>query len=222
MSDKPAPSSLGDRVCVLVVEDEMMIALDVQMMLEDNGYAVLGPAGAVEGALRLLDDTRPDVAVLDGNLRGRPVVPVAQRLRDLGIPFVLSSAYDIFPFDGSEALAGIENVRKPATESRLIAALQRAYDKERRGMHRKERRAGIISRTGVGRSCVAGQAGFRRRASGSKIRHGRSALSRPDIGMQPLSAQQGVSVFSIPVRPPQAPTVSIAAITASGLVWCTM
>jgi two-component SAPR family response regulator len=126
MSDKPAPSLPGDRVSVLVVEDEMMIALDVQMMLEDNGYAVLGPVGSVEGALRLLDDTHPDAAVLDGNLRGRPVVPVAQRLRSLQIPFVLSSAYDIFPFEGSEALDGVENVRKPVTEAGLIAALEKA------------------------------------------------------------------------------------------------
>ncbi|MFC3170320.1 response regulator [Paracoccus fontiphilus] len=111
---------------MLVVEDEMMIALDVQMMLEDNGYTVLGPAGSVEGALRLLDELRPDVAVLDGNLRGRPVIPVARRLRSLEIPFVLSSAYDIFTFDGSDVLAGAENVQKPVSENRLIAALQRA------------------------------------------------------------------------------------------------
>lgn len=125
MSDKPAPCSPGDRVSVLVVEDEMMIALDIQMMLEDNGYTVLGPAGSVESALRLLDDLRPDVAVLDGNLRGRSVVPVAQRLQGLRIPFVLSSAYDTFTFEGSEVLAGVENVQKPVSENRLIAALQR-------------------------------------------------------------------------------------------------
>lgn len=75
----------------------MIIALDVQMMLEDNGYRVLGPAGSVDGALRSLE-----------------------------IPFVLSSAYDIFPFDGSEILEGAENVRKPVSEGRLLTALQRA------------------------------------------------------------------------------------------------
>ena len=126
MSDTFPQRLPDDRVSVLVVEDEMIIALDVQMMLEDNGYRVLGPAGSVDGALRLLDDLRPDVAVLDGNLRGRPIIPVARRLRSLEIPFVLSSAYDIFPFDGSEILAGAENVRKPVSEGRLMAALQRA------------------------------------------------------------------------------------------------
>ena len=126
MSDK-SPQRLRDgRASVLIVEDEMLIALDIQMMLEDNGFQVVGPAGSVDSALRLLDDIRPDVAVLDGNLRGRPVVPVAQRLRSLQIPFVLSSAYDLFTFDGSEVLAGAENVQKPISEGRLIAALQRA------------------------------------------------------------------------------------------------
>ena len=126
MSDK-SPQRLSDgRASVLVVEDEMLIALDLQMMLEDNGFQVLGPAGSVESALRLLEDIRPDVAVLDGNLRGRPIIPVAQRLRSLEIPFVFSSAYDIFTFEGSEVLAGAENVQKPVFEDRLIAAVQRA------------------------------------------------------------------------------------------------
>ena len=64
--------------------------------------------------------------MLDGNLRGRPIIPVARRLRSLEIPFVLSSAYDIFPFDGSEILEGAENGRKSVSEGRLLAALQRA------------------------------------------------------------------------------------------------
>lgn len=126
MSDTPLQRLADGRVSVLVVEDEVLIALDVQMMLEDHGYQVLGPAGSVESALRLLEGSRPDVAVLDGNLRGRPIIPVALRLRSLRIPFVLSSAYASFPFEGSEVLAGAENVQKPVSEKRLIAAVQRA------------------------------------------------------------------------------------------------
>lgn len=48
------------------------------------------------------------------------------RLRSLEFPFVLSSAYDIFTFEGSEALTGAENVQKPVCERRLMAALERA------------------------------------------------------------------------------------------------
>lgn len=125
MPDKTAQRPSGSRASVLVVEDESLIAMDVQMMLEDNGFHVLGPAGTVESALQLLEEVRPDVAVLDGNLRGQPVVPVARRLRSLEIPFVLASAYDIFDFEGSEVLAGAENIQKPVSERRLIAVLQR-------------------------------------------------------------------------------------------------
>ncbi|WP_246100466.1 hypothetical protein [Cereibacter sediminicola] len=49
---------------VLVVEDDFLIALDLQMMLEDAGHSVLGPVGTVEAALRLLDSAHPDVATL--------------------------------------------------------------------------------------------------------------------------------------------------------------
>lgn len=100
MPDKSVQWPRDGRALVLVVEDEMMFAFDLQMMLEDNGYRVLGPAASVDSALTLLEDACPDVAVLDGNLRGRPVVPVARRLRCLEIPFVLSSAYDIFTYRG--------------------------------------------------------------------------------------------------------------------------
>ncbi|MCE6967381.1 response regulator [Cereibacter sphaeroides] len=111
---------------VLVVEDEFLIALDLQMMLEDAGHSVVGPAGTVEAALQLLEGIPPDVAALDLNLHGQLVVPVAVRLRGLQIPFVLASAYASSGFDGSEVLAGVENVGKPIHPRRLLDALGRA------------------------------------------------------------------------------------------------
>lgn len=111
---------------VLVVEDEFLIALDLQMMLEKAGHSVLGPASTVEAALRLLEGVPPHVATLDLNLRGQLVAPVAVRLRSLQIPFVLASAYPSCGFDGCEALAGVENVGKPSDPSRLLDALGRA------------------------------------------------------------------------------------------------
>jgi two-component SAPR family response regulator len=119
------PQNVGNRPGVLVVEDEFMVALDIQAMLKSNGYRVLGPAGTVDAALRLLAHEQPDLAVLDVNLNGHPVVPVARRLRSLEIPFVLVSAYVSFDFDDSEVLAEVENVGKPFTERQLLAALGR-------------------------------------------------------------------------------------------------
>lgn len=110
---------------ILVVEDEALIAIDIEIMLEDNGYRVFGPAGSIESALRLLEDVRPDVAMLDLNIRGRSVAPVAQRLQDLRIPFVIASAYNSFDDYGGDILSGIENIGKPISEHRLIETLDR-------------------------------------------------------------------------------------------------
>ena len=55
---------------LLIVEDELLIALELQSIVEQLGGTVVGPAGSVEGALQLLADTTPNAALLDANLRG--------------------------------------------------------------------------------------------------------------------------------------------------------
>ena len=111
---------------VLVVEDEFLIAMDLELLLRRHGWRVLGPAATVDQALRLLrDGETPDVALLDVNLGGEPVTPVAQELRARGVPFVLASAYHV-PALAAAALAGALNVGKPTDERRLLAALARA------------------------------------------------------------------------------------------------
>ena len=111
---------------VLVVEDEVLIALDLKMTLKENGHSVSGPVGTVEGALRLLEREQPDVAVLDVNLGDQLVIPVARCLRRLNVPYVLSSSYLTIDCEGSEILTEVENVGKPFEEERLLEALSRA------------------------------------------------------------------------------------------------
>ena len=76
--------------------------------------------------LQLLADERPDVALLDVNLRGEPVTPVAEELRARRVPFVLASAYDHHGLAAVTALAGVPNLGKPTDERRLLAALAKA------------------------------------------------------------------------------------------------
>jgi DNA-binding NtrC family response regulator len=79
-------STMLTDINVLVVEDEAMIALDLSMTFEDVGAEVVGPCLTVESALdRALE---ADVAVLDVDLQGRPVFPVADSLARSGTPFV--------------------------------------------------------------------------------------------------------------------------------------
>jgi len=65
---------------VLVVEDEALIAMDLQALLEDAGYTVLGPANSIAAAMALLDGNEPDVALLDVNLGRSDVFGVANEL----------------------------------------------------------------------------------------------------------------------------------------------
>ena len=120
-----APDPRLDGRLVLVVEDEILIAMDLELLLQRNGWRVLGPAATVAEALWLLQGETPDVASLDINLRGELVTPVAEELRARGVPFVLTSAYD-----GQEltvpALAKAPKVGKPTEERRLLATLLQA------------------------------------------------------------------------------------------------
>jgi len=67
-------------ISVLVVEDEALIAMDLQALLEDAGYRVLGPANSTAAAMALLAGQDPDVALLDVNLGRSDVFGVANEL----------------------------------------------------------------------------------------------------------------------------------------------
>jgi CheY-like chemotaxis protein len=78
---------------VLVVEDEVMIRMLLEDMLSDLGYDVAGTAGGLDEALTLAREADVDVAILDVNLNGNPVYPVAQILTARGVPFIFSTGY---------------------------------------------------------------------------------------------------------------------------------
>ena len=82
---------------LLVVEDELLVALDVCMMVEDLGYDVAGPAPTSESALALLEVERPGAALLDENLGGVSVAPLARELSRRHIPFGIVSGHGRSP-----------------------------------------------------------------------------------------------------------------------------
>ncbi|CAN7458141.1 response regulator [Caulobacter sp. LjRoot300] len=91
---------------IMIVEDEALVALMVEDLLTDFGCQISGSFGAVEEALAYLSDaaTPPalDGAVLDVNIGGTMVFPVAERLRAAGIPFVFATGYGALPRKGFE------------------------------------------------------------------------------------------------------------------------
>ena len=96
MPSAPAPERPPAGPLVLVVEDEFLLALELELLLGQHGYRVLGPASTV-----------------------------AEALRARGVPFVLASAYDRAQL-AAEVLAGAPNVGKPVNVRRLLAALAQA------------------------------------------------------------------------------------------------
>lgn len=97
--------------------------MDLQGILEANGWKVLGPVANVQRALRLLEAQLPSVSILDVNLGHELVTPVAEYLQQHGVPFAVASAYDQPERVGGAALAGVPNVGKPTAMKRLFTVL---------------------------------------------------------------------------------------------------
>lgn len=86
-----APLLAGKRV--LIVEDEALVAMLIEGLLEECECSVVGPCSTVEKALEVANSETFDLAVLDVNLRGQMVYPVAEALSERHIPFLLVSGY---------------------------------------------------------------------------------------------------------------------------------
>jgi two-component sensor histidine kinase/CheY-like chemotaxis protein len=105
---------------VLIVEDAVLLALELETGLAEAGAEVVGPAYELEEAMALLDG-HIDAAVLDANLNGLSVMPVAQALWDRGVPFVFATGYG----DSGGAPTGFDApvIRKPYDVTQVAAAV---------------------------------------------------------------------------------------------------
>ncbi len=112
------------RRIVLVVEDEFLIAMELESVLTRGGFEVLGPASSVGQALELLRSHRPDAAVLDVTLNGEKITPVAVLLKTWGVPFVLASASDPAELARHDVLADVPNLGKPTDMRHLVEVVR--------------------------------------------------------------------------------------------------
>jgi CheY-like chemotaxis protein len=78
---------------ILIVEDEALVSMVIEEALKDLGCDVVGPVGTRDQALALAKAEALDGALLDVNLAGEPVYPVADALTSRGIPFVFVTGY---------------------------------------------------------------------------------------------------------------------------------
>lgn len=112
---------------MLIVEDEAMIAMLVEDMLADLGCTVVDIAGSVEQGLRLAEPgkTAIDAAILDVNVGGEKVFPVADALAAQGVPFVFATGYGLAGLDGRYENRPVlaKPFRREALEKSLASAL---------------------------------------------------------------------------------------------------
>ena len=104
------PSALRG-LAVLIAEDEYLLASDIARELERRGASTVGPFATTDRAVAALTGAAPDAAILDVNLRGTVVYPLADLLIELGTPFVFMTGYagEVLP----TRLSGVPCCHKP-------------------------------------------------------------------------------------------------------------
>ena len=110
-------------VRVLVVEDHWHVANALRSLLETEGMEVSGPAATTVDALRVATEQKPNLAIVDINLRGEMAYGLIDQLHDQGVRLVVVSGYAVLPLLKDKVAAVLQ---KPFNGPELLAALRRA------------------------------------------------------------------------------------------------
>jgi PAS domain S-box-containing protein len=123
-SPRPPANANANAKRVLVVEDEAMIGMLTASMVEELGYAPLGPMTNLADANEVIDRDKFDVAVIDLNLNGHPAYPLADALSLKGVPFIFVTGYAPDTID--RRFAHVPLIQKPIPREELASAIDRA------------------------------------------------------------------------------------------------
>ena len=115
---------MSDPRSILIVEDEPLIAMMLEDFIQSIGHRVSGSCDSVKGALAEVEKGDFDLAILDVNLKGESVWPVASALRGKGTPFVLASGGHVDP--PPPEFAGVPMIEKPYTIDRVTPIIDAA------------------------------------------------------------------------------------------------
>jgi DNA-binding NarL/FixJ family response regulator len=107
---------------VLIVEDDFLLADELARLLRERGYRVLGPVPSAPGACAVLRWHNPAAALLDVNLSGEMVTPVAAMLAEAGVPFAVVTGYGAADL-GEPLLQEAPRLGKPYDEAGLLRLL---------------------------------------------------------------------------------------------------
>jgi CheY-like chemotaxis protein len=113
---------VGPKGSALVVEDNMIIAMEAEEILHELGYANCHVCGSVRGAMQFIADNSISFALLDIDLGCETSEEIAATLHARGTPFIFASGYKEFP-EIAESLASVPVVTKPYTGGDIAAAI---------------------------------------------------------------------------------------------------
>jgi DNA-binding LytR/AlgR family response regulator len=108
---------------ILILEDEVLLALEAADTIAETGATVLGPAHRIDVALRLIHTDRPDAALLDVNINGVFSTEVAKCLAELRVPFVLATGYGAH----SDVAGSFAIIDKPYNRGQIQSVFQRLF-----------------------------------------------------------------------------------------------
>jgi CheY-like chemotaxis protein len=110
----------------LVAEDSLLILMSLEMLLEHQDVTIVGPASTVAEALALARAAEFDIAILDVNLHNELIFPVADALRELGIPFIFTTGYEPAGMIAPR-FADVPSIQKPYQSAALMKLVEHAF-----------------------------------------------------------------------------------------------
>ena len=122
------PVGKQERGRILIVEDEPLIALELEEFLINAGFKIAAIAGKLEKALALIESGSCDAAIVDANLAGVSASPLASALTARGMPFIVLSGYSSEQLEG--AFPGALLLQKPCRPAQVIQALHTIVPKQ--------------------------------------------------------------------------------------------
>jgi len=114
--------AMADPRSILIVEDEPLIAMMLEDFIQSLGHEVSGNCDSVGAALKQVERGDFDLAILDINLKGESVWPVASALRAKDIPFVLATGGHVDPPPAE--FASVPTIEKPYTIDRVTPIIE--------------------------------------------------------------------------------------------------
>jgi DNA-binding response OmpR family regulator len=119
-------NTVNEPASILLLEDDLLLAMDMEDHLIESGYRIIGPFGRIVDALDAIPRNKLTGAIVDLNLHGELSFPVIEALQARSIPVIVCSGYAELP-ELKSRLAGLPLLPKPWSPQKLSRAMAEAF-----------------------------------------------------------------------------------------------